>query len=200
MAFWRTFHGINEDVAFVFGFSLNILLLFIIRQIQVKAMQKYNILLIQCCCIDLFQVFVTFIVKPIIVIHQKSVYLLSDGFLRPIGGCIEMFGIITWATSVFFSINSMPVSFIFRYRTVCLNTEISKKFYIISLIVAFLNASMFGMILLKFHYLDNRHLTYLAEEKLSWLIADDQGKVKAASVSLAVSFVSNLSSIRKLRK
>ena len=187
MAFWRTFHSINEDLAFVFGFSLNVLLLAVIKVIKVKGLEKYNILLFQCCCIDLFQVFISFIVKPVIVIHNKSEYFLSNGFLRPIGGWLEMITIITWSTSVFFCINSMPISYIFRYRMLCLNKIISREFYVFSLIVAFCSASSFGIIVWKFHYLDYRHMAYLAEKSFPWLMADDEGKVKAASVCLVVS-------------
>src|SRR5690606_30839962 len=140
-------------------------------------------------CVDLLQVFVSFIVKPVTVMYKKSEYFLSNGFLRPIGGPIEMIGIALWTVSVFFCINSMPVSFIFRYRTLCLNTTISKKFYIASLIAAFLSASTFGIIVWKFHYLDNKDLTYLAEKSFPWLMADDEGKVKAASACPGVSFV-----------
>ena len=189
MAFWRTFHSINEDVAFGFGLSLNVLLLFIIKKVKIKSMQKYNILLLQCCCVDLIQVFSSFIVKPVIVIHEKSLYYLSNGPLRSIGGPIEMLGIITWATSVFFCINSMPVTYLFRYRTVCLNTTISKTFYTTSLLIAFLSASTYGMIMWKFHYLDNWNMAHLTEQNFAWLIADDEGKVKAASVCFTVSYI-----------
>ena len=189
MTFWRTFHSINEDLAFFCGLNLNLLLIIIIYKIKVKSMQKYNILLLQCCCIDLFQVIISFIVKPVVVVHKKSLYYLSNGFLRPVGGNVEMLGIISWSTSVFFCINSMPISYVFRYRTVCLNTRISKMFYVISLIVAFLSASTFGMAIWKFHYLDNRHLTYMAEQGFPWLMADNEGKVKAASVCPTVRFL-----------
>ena len=188
MTFWRTFHAVNETIAFVFGFGLNILLLIVIHRVKIKAMQKYNILLLQCCCVDILQVITSFIVKPILVIHSKSLYYLSNGFLRSIGGDIEMLGICLWTTSVFFCINSMPVTYVFRYRTVCLNATISKTFYISSLIMAFLSASTFGMIQWKFHYLDNKNMTYLAENNFGWLMADDEGKVKAASVTFVVSF------------
>ena len=188
MTFWRTFHSINEDLAFVFGFSLNVLLLIIIKRVEVKSMKKYNILLLQCCCVDMLQVVSSFVVKPVIVIHEKSLYYLSNGILRPIGGPVEMLGIITWTISVFFCINSMPVTYVFRYRTVCLNATISKTFYISSLIMAFLSASTFGIIQWKFHYLHNKNMTYLAENNFGWLMADDEGKVKAASVCFAVSF------------
>lgn len=187
MTFWRTFHSINEDVGFAFGFTLNILLLVVIMRVKVKAMQKYNILLLQCCCIDMFQVIVSFVVKPIIIIDRRNVYFLSNGFLRPIGGWVEMLGIVLWAISVFFCINSMPVSYIFRYRTVCLNATISRKFYIISLTAAFLAASTYGIAIWKLHYSDYHDLTYLAEEGFGWLMADAEGKVKAASISPFVS-------------
>ena len=192
MTFWRIFHRINEDFAFACGFSLNVLLLIVITKIQVKSLQKYNILLIQCCCVDMIQVITTFVVKPMAIVHQKNIYYMSNGFLRPIGGWVEMLGIVSWIISVFFCISSMPVSFIFRYRTVVLNAEISKKFYIISLVIVFISASTFGIIIWKFHYLDNRHLTYVAEEPLAWLVADDEGKVKTASVCFAVSFLNTL--------
>ena len=190
MTFWRTFHAINEDLAFAFGFSLNILLLIVIKKIKIKSLKEYNILLFQCCCVDLLQVVISFVVKPIIVVCEKSEYFISNGFLRPIGGDIEMLGIVSWSTSVFFCINSMPISFVFRYQTLCLNAKISMKFYVVSLIAAFLSASTFGWIMWKFHYLDNRHLTYLAEHSFSWLIADDENNVRAISVCPTVSFVS----------
>ena len=98
-----------------------------------------------------------------------------------------MIGIILWSTSVFLCICSMPVSFVFRYRIVCLQEEISKKFYITSLCIALFNVSIFGTILWKFHYLDNKDMTYLAELNFGWLMADEEGKVKAASVCLSVS-------------
>ena len=189
MTFWRTFHLINEDVAFVLGFTSNLLILIIIKATKVKAMQKYNILLLQCCCIDMFQVMVSFIVKPILVFHKGNMYYLSNGFLRSIGGWIEMSGIILWATSACFCVSSMPISYIFRYRTICLNAEISKTFYVTTLIIAFLSAFSYGINVLKFHYLDNRHLAYLAEDSLSWLIDDSDGRVKAASFCPAVSSV-----------
>ena len=100
-----------------------------------------------------------------------------------------MLGITLWTISVFFCINSMPISYIFRYRTLCLNKEVSKKFYVISLIVAICNASSFGIIIWKFHYIDNAQWTYLAEEGIGWLMADDEGKVKAASACPGVSSV-----------
>ena len=188
MTFWRSFHRINEDVVFPFSFGLNILLLIIIKNVKVPSLKKYNILLFQCCCIDMYQCIITFIVKPVTVMHQRSLYYLSNGFLRPIGGPIEMVGIIMWSTSVFLCICSMPVSFVFRYRIVCLNQQITNKFYFISLSVALCNVFIFGMILWKFHYLDNKNMTYLAEKNFPWLMADDEGKVKAASVCLNVSF------------
>ena len=189
MTFWRNFHLINEDLVFPIGFSLNILLLILIKKVQVKGMKQYNVLLFQCCCIDMYQCIITFIVKPVTVMHERSLYYLSNGFLRPIGGPIEMLGIIMWSTSVFLCICSMPISYIFRYRTVCLNREISNRFYIVSLSIAFVNITIFGMILWKFHYLDNQNITYLAEKNFAWLMADDEGKVKAASVCPAVSFI-----------
>ena len=192
MTFWRTFHSINEDLAFICGFTLNMLLLMVIKVIKVKAMKKYNILLFQCCCVDMLQVIISFLVKPAMVVHKRNLYHLSNGFLRPMGGLIEMIGIMSWGISVFFCICSMPVSYIFRYRALCLNSEISKKFYIISLTVAFLSASTFGLIQLKFHYIDNRHMTYLAENSFGWLMADDEGKVKAAIVCFSVSFITLL--------
>ena len=188
MTFWRKFHHINEDVVFPFGFCLNILLLIVIKKVKVKSMEKYNTVLFQCCCVDLYQNIITFIVKPVTVMHNKSLYYLSNGFLRPIGGPIEMIGIILWSTSVFLCICSMPVSFVFRYRIVCLQEEISKKFYITSLCIALFNVSIFGTILWKFHYLDNKDMTYLAESNFAWLMADEEGKVKAVSVCLSVSF------------
>ena len=181
MTFWRNFHSFNEDVAFVIGFSLNMLLLFTITKVHAKSMKNYNILLIQCCCVDLIQSFTSFIVKPAIIFHEKNEYFLSNGFLRPIGGDVEMLGITLWAISLFFCINSMPLSYVFRYQTLCLNKEVSKKFYVISLLIALCNASSFGIIIWKYHYIDNRHLTYMAEESFGWLMADDEGKVKAAS-------------------
>ena len=188
MTFWRTFHAVNENVAFVLGLSLNIILLTVIKKVTVKSMQKYNILLLQCCCIDLIQVFISFIVKPVIVIEQKTLYYLSNGFLRPIGGWVEMLGIDLWSASVFFCINSMPVSYVFRYRTVVLNAEISKRFYILSLIIAALSASVFTIVSWKYHFMENQHLLYTAEKNIAWLMADDEGKVKASGVCPGVSF------------
>ena len=189
MTYWREFHSINEDLAFFFGVTLNILLLIVIKKVKVKSIHNFNILLLQCCGIDMFQVITSFIVKPIIIVYGKSEYLLSNGLLRPIGGEIEMIGIICWKVSMCFCICSMPVSYIFRYRTVVLNVEIHKGFYIISLVTAFFSASIYGVIIWKFHYLDNHHLTPLAEKGFSWLIADNEGKVKASSVCPGVSFV-----------
>lgn len=189
MTFWRKFNSINEDLAFISGFSLNILLLILIKRVKIKAMQKYNIILFQCCCVDILQVVTSFIVKPMTLVHEKSQYFFSNGFLRPIGGPIEMLGIILWATSICFCVASMPVSCVFRYRIVCWDPEISKKFYIISLLVAFFGSSTYGGILWKFHYWDNRNMTYLAEKHFAWLLADDEGKVKAVSVCFAVSFI-----------
>lgn len=188
MTFWRKFHRINEDLAFAFGFSLNLLLLILIKTIKVKAMQPYNILLLQCCCVDMFQVLTSFIVKPIEIIHEKSEYFLSNGFLRPIGGWVEIVGIALWASAVFLCICSMPLSYIFRYRTVCLNKTMSKKFYIITFSITVFSSSLYGLMVCKFHYIDYGHLAYLAEDKLSWLIADDEGKVNAISFCPAVSF------------
>ena len=189
MMFWRAFHSINEDVASFLGFTLNILLLFVIKKMNIKAMQQYNILLIQCCVVDLIQVFLSFIVKPVIVIHHKSLYNLTNGFLRPIGGYVEMLGILAWVTSVFFCINSMPVSYIFRYRTLCLHKRISAKFYITSLIVAFFSASTFGIVSWVFHYTKNQHLLFWGETNIAWLMADDDGKVKTAVIYVAVCFI-----------
>lgn len=187
--FWRTFHAINEDLAFGSGLSLNLLLLYLVKKVTIKSMQKYNILLIQCCCVDMFQLFISFIVKPVVIFHERNEYFLSNGFLRPFGGWVEMLGITLWTISVFFCINSMPLSYIFRYWTLCLNKEVSKKFYVISLIIAICSASSFGIIIWKFHYLDNAQWTYLAEEGIGWLMVDDEGKVKAASACPGVSFV-----------
>ena len=189
MTFWRWFHSINEDVAFGIGLTLNLLLLIIVHKIKIKAMQQYNILLLQCCCVDMFQLIVSFVVKPVTMFHNRSIYLISNGLLQQIGGDIEMVGIVLWAISVFFCINSMPVSYIFRYRMVCSNKKISRKFYLISLLMAFLSASTYGIIAWKFHYLENRHLAYHAEESFAWLMADDNGKVNAASVCPGVSLV-----------
>ena len=188
MMFWRAFHFVNETLAFVFGFGLNTLLLILILTTKIKSMRKFNILLIQCCCIDMLQVLISFIVKPIIVFHNKNEYFLSNGFLRPIGGPIEMLGIVSWTSSVCFCVCATPISYIFRYRTVCLNETISTKFYVTSVIIAFLSASSYGIYAWKFHYLDNHHLAYLAEESLGWLIADNEGEVKAISFCPAVSF------------
>ena len=199
MTFWRTFHSINEDVAFVSGLSLNLLLLFLIYNVKTKSMQKYNILLLQCCIIDLIQVVMSFIVKPVLVVHKKNLYYLSNGFLRPIGGWVEGLGIAVWTSSVFLSVDSMPVSFIFRYQTVCLHKQISTRFYVISLIVAALSASTFGFVVWKFHYLDHHHLAYMAEEGFAWLMADGNGKVKAASVCPTVSFTLNTFRKREYR-
>ena len=190
MTFWRNFHSINEDVAFVIGFSLNVLLLFTIAKVHAKSMKNYNILLIQCCCVDLIQSVISFTVKPIVIFHKRDEYFLSNGFLRSIGGWMEMLGLTLWTVSVFFCINCMPLSYIFRYRTLCLNKEISKKFYIISLIMALCSASSFGVIIWKYHYIDNGHLTYMAEEGIKWLMADAEGKVKAASACPGVSISS----------
>ena len=187
MTFWRTFHQISEDIAFLLGFGLNILLLIVIKKIRVKSLQKYNILLFQCCCIDMLQDIISFIVKPVLIFDKQNMYYLSNGFLRPIGGPIEMVGIALWGTSACFCVCSMPVSFVFRYRTVCLNATISKTFYATSVIIAFLSASSYGIYVWKFQYMDNGQMTYLAEEPLAWLIADDEGKVKAASFCYAVS-------------
>ena len=137
----------------------------------------------------MIQVITTFVVKPMAIVYQRNIYYLSNGFLRPIGGWVEMLGIVSWLISVLFCISSMPVSFIFRYRTVVLNAKITKRFYIVSLLIVFISASTFGIIVWKFHYLDNRHLTYVDEKYLAWLVADDEGKVKAASVCFAVSFL-----------
>ena len=192
MALWRTFHEINEDLASLFGFILNLILLTVIKTIKLKSLQKYNIVLIQCCCVDMFLVLTSFIVKPVVVFHKKNEYFLSNGFLRPIGGTIEVLGIYLWATSVFFCISSMPVSYIFRYRTVCLNAQISTKFYVTSLLIAMFTASTTGVIFWKFHYIDGREMAYLAEESFPWLMADDEGKVKAASVCPGVSILYKL--------
>ena len=189
MTFWRDFHRINEDLVFPFGFSLNVLLLIIIKNVKVPSLKKYNILLLQCCCIDMYQSIITFIVKPVTVMHERSLYYLSNGFLRPIGGPIEMLGIILWSTSVFLCICSMPVSFVFRHRMVVLNKQITNKFYITCLSIAVFNIAIFGTILWKFHYIDNQNMTYLAEKNFGWLMADDEGKVKAASVCLNVSCI-----------
>ena len=187
MSFWRTFHSIHEDLVFVLGFSLNVLLLIVIKTIKIKSLQKYNILLLQCCCVDLLQILITFIVKPITILHHRNLYYLSNGFLRPIGGQIEMIGILLWITSVCFCVCSMPISFIFRYRILCLNATISKKFYIISLIVAFLSASTLGITVWNFQYIDNGHLTYLTEG-FSWLLGEKEDKVKATASCSVVSF------------
>ena len=187
MAFWRTFHSLNEDLVFILGFTLNIMLLIVIKKVRIKLMQKYNILLLQCCCVDMFQLLTNFIVKPIYIIHKRSLYYMSNGFLRPIGGWAEVLGICLWATSVCFCVCSMPVSFIFRYRILCLNAEISKKFYVISLTVAFLSASTMGIIVLKFQHIDNHHLVYLAEEAFPWLVAESDGRVRAVCICPAVS-------------
>ena len=187
MTFWRNFHRINEDVAFVLGFTLNVLLLVVIMKIKVKSMQKYNILLLQCCCIDMFQVLTSFITKPVLIFNKRNMYYLTNGFLQPIGGRVEIIGVIFWAVSACFCVCSMPVSFIFRYRTVVLNEKISRTFYITSLLVAFFGPFIYGMYVWKFQYLDNGHNTYLAEDALAWLIADAEGKVKAASFCPAVS-------------
>ena len=187
MAFWRRFHEINEDLASVLGFSLNLILLIIIKTIKVRSLQNYNILLIQCCCVDMFLIVTSFIVKPVIVFHKRNEYLLSNGLLRSFGGSIEMVGICLWSTAIFFCISSMPVSYIFRYRTVCLNAQISKKFYVLSLLIAMFTAFLFGIIIWKFHYIDGRAMTYLAEEGFPWLMADNEGKVKAASACPGVS-------------
>ena len=187
MTFWRTFHTINEDVAFVIGFTLNMILLFTTTKIHAKAMQNYNILLVQCCCVDLIQSISSFIVKPVVIFHQKTEYFLSNGFLRSTGGSVEMIGITIWVTSLFFCMCSMPVSYVFRYRTLCLNSQISNTFYISSLTIALLCASTYGLVVWKFHYLDYGYLSYMAEDGLAWLMADNEGKVKAASVCPVVS-------------
>ena len=188
MTFWRSFHSINEDAAFLLGFSLNILLLIVIKKVRVKSMKKYNILLLQCCIIDLLQVVISFVVKPVVIIHKRTLYYLSNGFLRPVGGVIEMIGIDLWSASVFFCINSMPVSYVFRYRTVCLNAEISTRFYMLSLVIAALSASIYTTVSWKFHFMDNQQLLYTAEKSISWLMADDEGKVKASGVCPGVRF------------
>ena len=187
MTYWRTFHRINEDLVFPLGLSLNILLLIVIKLVKVKSMQKYNRLLFQCCCIDLIQNIVSFVVKPVVIMDKKNIYLLSNGFLRPIGGLVEVIGFNLWQISVFLCMCSIPISYVFRYRTLCFNEEVSSKLYITSLIIATLNSSIFGVIVFKFHYLDNWNKTYLADENIGWLIADDEGKVKALSVCFAVS-------------
>ena len=189
MTIWRTFNSINEDLAFGFGLSLNLLLLIVIHKVKVVALKKYNLLLLQCCIIDLIQVVISFLVKPVIVIHKRTLYYLSNGFLRPTGGMIEAVGIEAWLFSVFFCIGSMPVAFVFRYRTVCLRATISKKFYITALIIAALNACIYTSVSWKYHFIENRDMLYLAEEGFAWLMADDEGKVKAASACPAVSFL-----------
>ena len=181
------FHAINENLAFISGSSLNILLLIIVTRVRIKAMKNYNVLLLQCCFVDLIQVVISFIVKPVIVIHKRTLYYLSNGFLRPIGGVIEAVGIEAWSASVFFCISSMPVAYIFRYRTVCLSAEISPRFYILSLILAVLNSSIYTLISWKYHYNENRHLLYLAESSFPWLMADDEGKVQASGICPGVS-------------
>ena len=188
MTFWRTFHLINEDLAFVFGFVLNILLLVITKKVKVKSLQKYNTLLFQCCCVDMLQVIISIIVKPIIIVQQKNLYYLCNGFLRSTGWPIEAVGICLWTTSVFFCINSMPVSYIFRYRTVVLNAKIHKGFYIISLVTAFFSASTFGALLWTFNSSGNVEIPYSTQKSLSWLIGDDKGKISVASFYPAVSF------------
>ena len=55
--------------------------------------------------------------------------------------------------------------------------------------MAFLSASTYGIAIWKFHYSDYYELRYLAEEGFGWLLADDEGKVKAASISPFVSFL-----------
>ena len=187
MAFWRTFHTVNENVVFILGFTLNVLLLIVIKKVKVKAMQKYNVLLIQCCCVDLFQIFISIIVRPVTMSYNNNVYFLTNGFLRRIGGHAEMLGICLWVTSVCFCVCSMPISYVFRYRMMCLKSEISVKFYVISLVLTLPSASAVGAIVWKFHYINNHNLLYLAENGFSWLMADDEGKVKAASICPAVS-------------
>ena len=49
-------------------------------------------------------------------------------------------------------------------------------------------ASTVGVMVWKFHYVDGREMAYLAED-FSWLMADDKGEVKAASVCCNVSTV-----------
>ena len=143
MTFWRGLHSINEDVAFVFGSSLNILLLIIIEKVEVRSLKKYNVVLLQCW-IDIFQIITNFITKPV-VFHQESICrkysnrrapllrawkIDSSPFIR-IFTVFFQWWIFSWVTSVCFCMCSMPVSFIFRYRTVCLHKEISRMFYII---------------------------------------------------------------------
>ena len=187
MTAWTTFHRVNEDLAFFFGLSLNILLLFSIKTIRIRAMRKYNILLFQCCCIDMFQVIITFVVKPTVAFYDKKAFILTNGFLRPIGGWIEVLGIGLWTVSMCLCISSLPVSYVFRYRTVVLNVDISKTFYVTSLIIAFLVSSVYGMFFYKFHYMDSHHLTYLAEAYFPWLANDKDNKVKAVSLCSTVS-------------
>ncbi|KAE9547876.1 hypothetical protein FO519_008913 [Halicephalobus sp. NKZ332] len=145
-------------------------------------MKKFSYLLLQCCCIDFLLSIITFIVKPVITIYESRMYNLTGGYLRAFGGVVEMLGITIWQIFFFFTICSMPVSFVFRYRVLCQNANISIKFYFSSLAISFLCASTFGIIVFFTQYIPGKDVAYLADTKLKWLLADDEGKVLAVSV------------------
>ncbi|KAE9549103.1 hypothetical protein FO519_007685 [Halicephalobus sp. NKZ332] len=179
MAPLRLFHTVNDYVAALVGFCCTSFMIYLIRQSRNVELKKYNIIMLQSTFIDLALNMMNFLAKPIIVTNDHTLSIIINPIFD-FGKDFDVALFITWVIALYFSICAVPISFIYRYRTLCQNKAFPTELHFGCLFVAGLFAITYAFHAFYAFVVRTQHFMNLSEELAPWF-ADNSGKVDATA-------------------
>ena len=211
---FRQINEINDSISTTFGLLINCILVWLIRTTRIDEMKKYNGILLQICIVDIYLTIATFIVKPvslflsspvrirdslvfnylqpdnlwtfqIILVDKGMEFFLMNGFFRKTTPFIGQILYQFWTFALIFSITSVPVATIFRYKILCLNQPFTTSHQFKYLSVSALFTVIFCIIIFCTYFCASEEDLLMAET-LTFL-KDDDGKVRTTGLMKVVS-------------
>ena len=113
-------HRNNAYVCFIFGTTLNLLLLLIILKKSPKELKVYSLILLQIVFIDFYYLCVTFLVEPVPFMDNGNICAINMGRLSGHGFSFSFNYALyqLWNFGTLLSLDSMPLQFFYRYMVV----------------------------------------------------------------------------------
>ncbi|KAF7638002.1 hypothetical protein Mgra_00002455 [Meloidogyne graminicola] len=125
----RTIYGLLDSFVLIFGVSMNLLLIYLIKTKTATGMEIYKKLLYMSCFMDLIVSFWTFIVQPIPCISHGYRTVLMNGIFRNSSQPIRYAVYLMWIQLMLIFLCTTITQYVYRYCILCKNGIISIKLF-----------------------------------------------------------------------
>ncbi|KAI6180148.1 hypothetical protein M3Y98_00688100 [Aphelenchoides besseyi] len=143
----------NMVTASISGFIMNILLFYLIHKRTPKEMQSYSRIMRVHCLSDMFydaiQLTTGVHANPI----GGKVYMMLQGFVTHVDLTLNRYLFDLYFWSILFSIALLPIDFIYRYRSVCHNRDLT-NFQVYSMVFIAYFITWFHTFVVSFLFLE----------------------------------------------